>query len=51
MENKEVTKLVLREQGINVPAGIRVKSADEAMAHFENFRGQDVVVKPKSTNF
>ncbi|KAF5088768.1 bifunctional glutamate--cysteine ligase GshA/glutathione synthetase GshB [Acetobacterium wieringae] len=51
MENKEVTKLVLREKGINVPAGIRVKSATEAMAHFENFRGRDVVVKPKSTNF
>lgn len=51
MENKEVTKLILREQGINVPAGIKVKSAAEAMAHFEAFRGKDIVIKPKSSNF
>ncbi|WP_373485023.1 bifunctional glutamate--cysteine ligase GshA/glutathione synthetase GshB [Acetobacterium malicum] len=51
MENKEVTKLVLREKGINVPAGIKVKSAAEAMAHYEEFRGKDIVVKPKSANF
>ncbi|TYC84736.1 bifunctional glutamate--cysteine ligase GshA/glutathione synthetase GshB [Acetobacterium wieringae] len=51
MENKEVTKLVLREQGINVPAGMMVQSVDEAMAHFEEFRGRDLVVKPKSSNF
>lgn len=51
MENKEVTKLVLREQGINVPAGIMVKSAAEAMVHYQEFRGKDIVVKPKSSNF
>ena len=51
MENKEVTKLVLREKGINVPAGIKVKSAAEAMAHYQEFRGKDIVVKPKSSNF
>lgn len=51
MENKEVTKLVLREKSINVPAGIKVKSAAEAMAHYEAFRGKDIVVKPKSSNF
>jgi glutamate--cysteine ligase len=51
MENKEVTKLVLREQGINVPAGIKVKSVTEAMAHYQAFRGKDIVVKPKSSNF
>jgi glutamate--cysteine ligase len=51
MENKEVTKLVLREKGINVPAGIKVKSAAEAMVHYQDFRGKDIVVKPKSSNF
>ena len=51
MENKEVTKLVLREKGINVPAGIKVKSAAEAMVHYQEFRGKDIVVKPKSSNF
>lgn len=51
MENKEVTKLVLREQGLNVPAGIMVKTVAEALPHFEDFRGRDLVVKPKSSNF
>lgn len=51
MENKEVTKIVLKEQGINVPEGISVKSADEAMVNFPVFEGKDIVVKPKSTNF
>ncbi|MDK2942443.1 MAG: hypothetical protein PWP56_1956 [Acetobacterium sp.] len=51
MENKEVTKVVLREKGIRVPAGIMVKSTTEAMAHYQEFRGKDIVVKPKSSNF
>lgn len=51
MENKEVTKLILREKGINVPAGIMVKSVTEARAYYETFRGKDIVMKPKSSNF
>lgn len=51
MENKEVTKIVLRENGINVPEGITVKSASEAMSSFQVFQGKDIVIKPKSTNF
>lgn len=51
MENKEVTKLVLREKGINVPTGIKVKSAAEAMVYYEELRGKDIVIKPKSSNF
>ncbi|MBU4439680.1 MAG: bifunctional glutamate--cysteine ligase GshA/glutathione synthetase GshB [Acetobacterium sp.] len=51
MENKEVTKLILREKGINVPSGIKVKSAAEAMVHYQSFRGKDIVIKPKSSNF
>ncbi len=51
MENKEVTKFVLRENGINVPEGIIVKSIDEAIEKFDTFVGLDIVVKPKSTNF
>jgi glutamate--cysteine ligase len=51
MENKEVTKLVLRESGINVPSGVTVGSEVEALSVFEDFRRKDIVVKPKSTNF
>lgn len=51
MENKEVTKRVLKEHGINVPEGIPVKSVDEAVREFVLFEGKDIVVKPKSTNF
>lgn len=51
MENKEVTKLVLREAGINVPAGITVNSVEQAMEVWLKFEHKDIVVKPKSTNF
>ena len=51
MENKAVTKLILRENDISVPAGIMVKSVDEAVGKFAAFRGQDIVIKPKSSNF
>jgi glutamate--cysteine ligase/glutathione synthase len=51
MENKEVTKIVLKENDINVPEGITVKSAEEATSKLPSFLGKDIVVKPKSTNF
>jgi glutamate--cysteine ligase/glutathione synthase len=51
MENKEVTKIVLKEHGVSVPEGITVHSAKEAAQHFPTFAGTAVVIKPKSTNF
>ncbi len=51
MENKEVTKHILREKGICVPNGISVKSPEEAMLNFNILKEKDLVVKPKSTNF
>lgn len=51
MENKEVTKIVLRESGINAPGGVTVRSETEALSVFEDYRRRDIVVKPKSTNF
>lgn len=51
MENKEVTKIIFKEHGINVPDGITVKSVDEALEKFLLFREKSIVVKPKSTNF
>ncbi|KNZ41735.1 bifunctional glutamate--cysteine ligase GshA/glutathione synthetase GshB [Acetobacterium bakii] len=51
MENKEVTKLVLRENAINVPMGIKVKTIEEAFKYCHQFDGRDLVIKPNTTNF
>ncbi|HEX2927297.1 MAG TPA: bifunctional glutamate--cysteine ligase GshA/glutathione synthetase GshB [Ruminiclostridium sp.] len=51
MENKEVTKLILREKGLKVPNGITIKSFDDYKTKSLEFQGKDIVIKPKSTNF
>jgi glutamate--cysteine ligase len=51
MENKEVTKRILREHGIRVPDGTAADSPEEAERALAGLAGKDVVVKPKMTNF
>lgn len=51
MENKEVTKRVLRDAGLPVPAGCTVRSAEEAASRLPEFAGRGLVVKPRSTNY
>ncbi|MFP4698307.1 MAG: bifunctional glutamate--cysteine ligase GshA/glutathione synthetase GshB [Eubacteriales bacterium] len=51
MENKEVTKKVLDENGINVPKGFTIQSEEEAEDKFDKVSGKDIVIKPKSTNY
>lgn len=51
MENKEVTKLVLREHGISVPDGITALTEEDALERLRDFDGKDIVIKPKTTNF
>lgn len=51
MANKEVTKLILKENGINVPNGTSVHSLNEAEEKWNDFSNKAIVVKPKSTNF
>lgn len=51
MENKEVTKLILREHQINAPKGIKIRTIKEALENGEQFKGRDIVIKPNSTNF
>ncbi|MGG4108921.1 bifunctional glutamate--cysteine ligase GshA/glutathione synthetase GshB [Paenibacillus lautus] len=51
MENKVVTKEVLKQHGIRVPSGEAFQSLDEAMSTYETYRGTPIVIKPKSTNF
>lgn len=51
MENKEVTKRVLRDAGLPVPPGRAVESLAAADEHLPEFAGAGLVVKPRSTNF
>ncbi len=51
MENKKVTKRILAEHGIATPDGSDYSSAEEARAHWPDFQGRPIVVKPVSTNF
>lgn len=51
MENKTVTKKILKENGFVVPNGDEFQSIEEAVASYYRFKGQSFVVKPKSTNY
>ena len=51
MENKEVTKIVLRAAGLRVPAGGKYRSIAAALADYPTHQGRRIVVKPNSTNF
>ncbi|MFZ7134171.1 MAG: bifunctional glutamate--cysteine ligase GshA/glutathione synthetase GshB [Eubacteriales bacterium] len=51
MENKKITKLLLKEKRINVPYGFEVKSIEEGKVYYSFFEGKDIVIKPNSTNF
>lgn len=51
MENKEVTKLILKEHGINVPESMTINNVNMALDRFDKFTGKDIVIKPKSANF
>lgn len=51
MENKRVTKLLLREAGIRVPEGGEHESLESARVDFGSFRERGCVVKPNATNF
>ena len=51
MENKVVTKLILKEHGINVPESKSVNRFDDATKNYRDLVGKDIVIKPKSTNF
>ncbi|MBC3887706.1 bifunctional glutamate--cysteine ligase GshA/glutathione synthetase GshB [Acetobacterium paludosum] len=51
MENKVVTKMILKENGIPVPKGEEFFSFEEASVKLPKYVGKKVVIKPKSTNF
>ncbi|HGF7570839.1 TPA: bifunctional glutamate--cysteine ligase GshA/glutathione synthetase GshB [Enterococcus faecium] len=51
MENKTVTKKVLKEAGFRVPGGAEFSSMEEAVKAYPRFAEQSFVIKPKSTNY
>jgi len=51
MENKVVTKKILRGHGLRVPNGQEYSAAEMAKADFTLFQGKPVVIKPNQTNF
>lgn len=51
MENKEVTKRVLRQAGLVVPEGAIFSSAEAALKARATWEGRKVVIKPNATNF
>jgi len=51
MENKLVTKAILKEAGISVPNGVNYLYKEKALSDFELFEDRTIVIKPKSTNF
>ncbi|PRR81351.1 bifunctional glutamate--cysteine ligase GshA/glutathione synthetase GshB [Clostridium vincentii] len=51
MENKVVTKKVLKSNGIRVPEGEEFSSIKEALLAADRFKNTSLVIKPKSTNF
>lgn len=51
MENKTVTKSVLKSKGIQVPEGTEVYKGQNIEKIASYYAGRPIVVKPKSTNF
>ena len=51
MENKSVTKYILKRNGIQVPEGEEFSTIEDAKESIHKWTGQPVVIKPKSTNF
>ncbi|KNZ42182.1 bifunctional glutamate--cysteine ligase GshA/glutathione synthetase GshB [Acetobacterium bakii] len=51
MENKVVSKMILKENGVPVPEGEEFFSMEQARHKLHKYIGKKVVTKPKSTNF
>lgn len=51
MENKVVSKHLLKEKRITVPLGKSYDDFNMALEDFELFKNKSIVIKPKSTNF
>lgn len=50
MENKTVTKHILREAGFNVPGGEQYVTVQEALEAYPLFQSMNIVIKPVAAN-
>lgn len=51
MENKVVTKDILRKHNIKVPKGEEYNNLEEAISEAKSYINKPIVINPKSTNF
>ncbi|MPQ43441.1 bifunctional glutamate--cysteine ligase GshA/glutathione synthetase GshB [Clostridium tarantellae] len=51
MENKIVTKKILKNNNLKVPNGMEINSIEEGINSLNQFINKPIVIKPKSTNF
>ncbi len=51
MENKVVSKIILKECGISVPEGGVYPDIDSALKDYARYEKKKTVIKPKSTNY
>jgi glutamate--cysteine ligase len=51
MENKQITKKILKEAQIRVPNGYEYTQVEMVKSDFPFYKGRPVVVKPNKTNF
>ena len=51
MENKFLTKLLLKENNLRIPEGETFNNISSAIASYNNYKNKDIVIKPNSTNF
>lgn len=51
MENKCVTKAILKKNGLNTPHGNSFINICEAIKSYREFQNTSIVIKPNSTNF
>ncbi|MDN3504200.1 MAG: bifunctional glutamate--cysteine ligase GshA/glutathione synthetase GshB [Rhabdochlamydiaceae bacterium] len=51
MENKQLSKKLLKEHQINTPDGLYFSSEKEALNSYPSFEKHKIVIKPNTTNF
>jgi len=51
MEDKQISKIILRENKINVPEGGLYNDVEEAISDYSKFEDKKTIVKPNTTNF
>ncbi|PIR55230.1 glutamate--cysteine ligase [Candidatus Peregrinibacteria bacterium CG10_big_fil_rev_8_21_14_0_10_36_19] len=51
MEDKQISKIILNENKISVPAGGLYNTIESALEDYEKFEDKKIIIKPNTTNF